>query len=91
MFEASDFDDPTLSPDGRTIALSSNRIRFWNLHLLHLETLELSALTTAEETDLHPIFFPGGRWIASQRQEGGDLDWDVINVDGTCLRNLTQT
>lgn|GEM_PF-5751613 len=60
MFEASDFDDPALSPDGRTIALSSNRIRFWSLHLLHLETLGLSVLTTAEETDLYPIFSPGG-------------------------------
>ncbi|HAA75622.1 TPA: hypothetical protein DCE37_10920 [Candidatus Latescibacteria bacterium] len=60
VFEASDFDDPALSPDGRTIALSSNRIRFWSLHLLHLETLGLSVLTTAEETDLYPIFSPGG-------------------------------
>ena len=91
--DGADYQDPTFSPDGRSVAIASNRSGQWNIHVLNVGTLGLGVVATSETIDFEPTFSPDGRKIAFQRQLTNDLDWEifVMNIDGSGVRNLTES
>jgi TolB protein len=54
---------PAISPDGRTLAFSSNQGGQWDLYTLNLASGELTRLTNTPEYDGAPSWSPDGQWI----------------------------
>ena len=61
-----DWDDitPAASPDGETIAFSSNRGGFWDLYSLNLADGEVRQLTDTPEYEGAPTWSPDGSFLA---------------------------
>ncbi|NMC14971.1 MAG: hypothetical protein GYA34_19055 [Chloroflexi bacterium] len=55
---------PSVSPDGKYLAFSSNRNGHWDLYQMNLSTGEIIQLTATPEYDSHPSWSPDGRWMA---------------------------
>lgn len=54
---------PATSPDGKSLAFSSNRSGQWDLYRMDLATGEVSRLTHTPEFDASPSWSPDGQWI----------------------------
>jgi len=61
----SDDIDPSVSPDGKKIAFSSQREGFWDLYILDLQT---------SQYDGSPTWSPDGQWLAYESYAKGNLD-----------------
>lgn len=64
---------PAWSPDGRTIAFSSNREGNFNIYLLRIKDSRITQLTFSEEDETEPAWYPDGRHVAFTRDMGGFL------------------
>ena len=71
-----DWDDitPAPSPDGETIAFTSNRSGFWDLYLLEVSTGEITQLTDTPDYESSPTFSPDGSFIAYESYINENLD-----------------
>src|SRR6185503_15888164 len=79
----------TVSPDGRYIVLSSDRIGTFNLWRVEMNGGELVRLTDGE--DVSPRFSPDGQWVVFQRgYPTGARIWRVPRDGGEAV-SLTQT
>lgn len=89
-----DWDDlhPAFSPDGTSLAFSSNRSGFWDLYLMNLSTGEVTQLTDDPDYDGHPSFSPDGRWLVYEHyvnstgtngSNNGNLELFIRPVDGS--------
>ena len=82
---------PDFSPDGRTIAFTSNRDRQGEIYVMRANGESPRRLTRRPGDDWAPDFSPDGRRIAFTqlaRSTAGGTVW-VMNADGTRLRRLT--
>jgi Tol biopolymer transport system component len=83
---------PDFSPDGRTIAFTSNRDRQGEIYVMRAGGGGLKRLTRRPGDDWAPDFSPDGRLIAftqlAQSFAGGTI-W-VMNADGSGQRKLTE-
>jgi len=80
---------PAVSPDGRWIAFSFDPVDGpASIHLARIDGSHATAITTppagAEDGDWFPTFSPDGSQVAFQR----DHALEVVNVDGTGLRQI---
>lgn len=73
--------DIAWSPDGKTLAYSSNRDGGYRLYKVDVATKQTLQLTRGSSTDTDPLFSPDGKWIAFRRGPQTAL-W-VIKSDGT--------
>ncbi len=64
---------PVWSPDGRTIAFSSNREGHFNIYLYSLEDSRTTRLTFSEQDEIEPAWYPDGEHVAFTRDMGGFL------------------
>jgi len=55
---------PSLSPDGRWLAFSSNRSGPWDIYILDLHNGELTRLTESQQFESSPSWSPDGNLIA---------------------------
>lgn len=55
---------PAVSPDGRWIAFTSNRERYWDLYVLSLQDGRITPLTRSPQYDGAPTWSPDGKWLA---------------------------
>jgi TolB protein len=81
---AGDWQDitPSVSPNGSTVAFSSNREGHWDLYLLDLTTGETSQLTNTPEYESGPTWSPDGLWLAYETYRDGDLEIYIRPVAG---------
>lgn len=83
----------TWAPDGATIALLSDREDDEDVYVIDATGENLTRLTEFANDELHPMFSLDGTKILfiSQADESavdGELDWWIMNVDGSDLRRF---
>jgi TolB protein len=66
--------DPSVSPDGKQLAFSSDRSGYWEIYLLDLRTDELTQFTHSNTYDGAPSWSPDGQFIVYQTLDGNNLD-----------------
>jgi Tol biopolymer transport system component len=64
---------PVWSPDGRTIAFSSNREGNFDIYLYSLDDSRITQLTFSEQDEMEPAWYPDGVHVAFTRDMGGFL------------------
>lgn len=79
--------DPSISPDGKTIAFASNRDGQWDLYTMNLASGETSRLTETPEYDGAPDWSPDSRWMVHETyvsdEGGGNLELFIRPVDNS--------
>src|SRR5437868_1780837 len=83
----------TWSPDGKSIAFSSNMSGRNNLWLVPAEGGFPVQLTVSDQRQSSAAWSPDGKWIAYQSDYDGDEQWDIFLVSPKTGKvvNLTQT
>ena len=78
-----DWDDilPAHSPDGETLAFTSNRNGFWDLYLLDLNSGDVRQLTDTPEYEGAPTWSPDGSFMAFEAYEEDNLNIIVGPAD----------
>ncbi len=79
---------PSLSPDHRQIAFSSNRDGQWDLYLLDLITADLTRLTDTPEYDAAPHFSPDGQYIVHESYIEGNLEIMIQAINNSELEPI---
>lgn len=72
---------PCFSPDGRTVAFSSDRGGSWDLWLTTLDGGHARQLTNGPSQDIHPSFSPDGRRIVYSSWGARSGQWELWVVD----------
>ena len=78
-----------VSPDGRRLAVNSNRSAFLDLWTLPSEGGEMRPLTNDPAPDWVPSWSPDGREIAFYSGRAGNRDIFIMPSDGGAVRQLT--
>ena len=78
-----------LSPDGRTLAVSSDRNGNPDLWLMPADGGEMRAITTDPTPDWGPSWSPDGKQMAFYAYRSGNRDVWVLPLDGGPARQLT--
>jgi len=83
----------TWSPDGNSIAFTSNMSGRNNLWIVPSDGGYPVQLTVSDQRQHSPAWSPDGKWIAYQSDHDGDEQWDVFLVSPKTGKvvNLTQT
>ena len=79
----------TWSPDGRSIAYSSNRDGDPYIYVMDVRTNTHRQLTFHDSRDLSPSWSPNGKWIAFISERAGNRDIYRMDVNGGNVRRLT--
>ncbi len=80
---------PCWSPDGRRIAVMSNRDQNWEIYTMSPKGIEDERLTFHPKQDTWPAWSPDGKSIAFVSDRGASEDLYVMDADGKNLRALT--
>jgi len=68
-----DYDDPSISPDGRKIAYCANQSGVWEIYILDLLSDSESQLTHSGSYACSPNWSPDGQWLAYEQMVGDKL------------------
>lgn len=79
------------SPDGRKIALQSERDGNPEIYITDADGSNWIRLTNDDGDDMRPDWSPDGKRIAFNSNRDGNWEIYIINVDGTGLTRLTKT
>jgi Tol biopolymer transport system component len=84
---------PAWSPDGKSIAFSSNRTGTGDIYVMNADGSNARRLTTDPGVDDWPAWSPDGTMIAFQRSALNDAPAEiwVMNADGTNQVNITKS
>jgi len=81
--------DPSLSPDGNTIAFSSDQSGSFDIWVVDVGGGPPRPITAEKVEERHPSWFPDGRRLAYAREEGGRRSiWEVPVSGGGVARPL---
>lgn len=84
--------DPAWSPDGKSIAFTSDRDGNTEIYIMNADGTDQTRVTNSPENEHHPEWSPDGkRIIFSRTLEDKTSDLFVINVDGSGTTRLTST
>jgi len=83
--------NPSISPDGRYLAYSSNADGDDEIYLLDLTNKLTTKLTNNTASDDYPAFSPGGTHIAYSSNITGDYDICMMDIFGQGTINLTNS
>ncbi len=76
------------SPDGKTLALTSNRDGNWEIYLMSFPSQEMKRLTTSSAEDAWPNWTPDGKQIVFMSTRDGYPQLYRMNVDGSNVTRL---
>jgi len=77
------------SPDGRTIAFSSDRDGNFEIYVMNADGSNPIRLTYDDAADLYPGWSPDGRKITFESDRDGNSEIYVMNADGSSPVNVT--
>jgi TolB protein len=85
-----------MSPDGKQLALISNRDGNYDLYVVSLDGTEPVRLTSTPYAEMNPSWSPDGQWIAfasavTFQEDYTNFDIFIIQPNGENMRKLTQT
>jgi TolB protein len=83
--------DPAWSPDGRTLAFTSDRAGNPEIYTMSADGSGVTRLTTDAAADYEPAWSPDGRRIAFASTRSGNAEIYVMNADGTSPVRLTNS
>ena len=83
--------EPSVSPDGRKIAFSSDRSGRPMIYIMNADGSGAKRLTFAGYYNSSPSWSPDGKWIAFSSYQRGYNDIFVIRPNGTGLKRLTSS
>lgn len=81
--------EPAISPDGRKLAFSSDRLRKPMIFIKDLATKATTRITHAGEYNATPVWSPDGKKIAFAAQDKGHFDIFIMDSDGMKIARLT--
>ena len=82
--------NPVWSPDGSTIAYSSNISGSWGIWTVNRDGASSTQLTTTPgKNQLGPSFSPDGKWIVYTSNVSGNYDIWIMKADGSAQTQLT--
>ncbi len=79
----------TWSPDGRSIAYSSNRNGDPDIYVMDVKTDTHRRLTFDDGRDWWPSWSPNGKWIAFASNRAGEIDLYRMDANGENVKRLT--
>ena len=79
----------TWSPDGRSIAYSSNRNGGPDIYVMDVRTNTHRRLTFDNGRDWWPAWSPNGKWIAFASNRAGEIDLYRMDANGENVMRLT--
>ena len=80
---------PSLSPDSREIAFTSDRDGNPEIYVMNADGGAVRRLTDSPANDEYPAWSPDGQWIAFQSDRDGNRDVYIARPDGGDVRRLT--
>ena len=81
---------PVWSPDGTTIAFSSNLSGNWGIWTMSADGSAATQLTsTPGKNQFGPSYSPDGKWIAYTSNRSGNYDLWIMKADGSAQTQLT--
>jgi TolB protein len=73
--------NPAISPDGQTVAFSSNRNGYWDLYLLNLASGGISRLTDTLTYEAAPSWSPDNKWLAYEAYLNDNLEIEIQSLE----------
>lgn len=83
--------NPTVHPEGKHLAFSTDRWGSRELALYHLETGNIERLTYDQGTSTHPQYSPDGKSIAFLSRRHGQSEIYLLNTSDRTSRRITNT
>ncbi len=81
---------PRISPDGKHMVFTSERVGWWKIWLMDLQQNSFQQLTDSGNAEYAPCWSPDGSRIAFVSSRDGNSEIYVIERDGSKARNLTR-
>lgn len=81
---------PMISPDGKMVVFTSERVGWWKIWTMNLETNEVKQLTNQGSADYSPTWSPDGSQIVFTSSRDGNQEIYVMNKDGSNKVNITK-
>ncbi len=82
---------PMISPDGKQLVFTSERIGWWKIWKMDLATKELKQLTFNGSAAYSPNWSPNSKRIVYTSQENGNQEIFTMNEDGSEKQNITNS
>lgn len=82
---------PMISPDGKMVVFTSERVGWWKIWTMNLETNEFRQLTNKSSADYSPAWSPDSRQIVFTSSRDGNQEIYTMNRDGSNKVNVTQS
>jgi TolB protein len=71
---------PAISPDGQTVAFTSNRSGYWDIYLLDLGTSGITRLTDTLAYEGSPAWSPDNKWLVYETYINNNLEIKIQSV-----------
>ncbi len=81
---------PMLSPDGKFMVFTSERVGWWKIWLLDLEKNSFKQLTNSSSAEYGPYWSPDGNKIVFVSGRDGNDDIYVMDKDGSNIKNISK-
>lgn len=81
--------EPTVSPDGRKVAFSSDRAGRTMIYVMDASGANVKRVTFAGQFNASPSWSPDGKKLAFAGQTGSNFDIFIMDVDGQNMKRLT--
>jgi TolB protein len=80
---------PMLSPDGKRIVFTSERVGWWKIWLMDIGSEKFTQLTDSSSAEYSPSWSPDGKKIVFVSERDGNAEIYVMNPDSSGLVNIT--
>ncbi len=73
--------NPAISPDGNSVAFTSNRSGYWDIYLLDLDSGGITRLTDTLAYDGAPSWSPDNQWLVYETYINDNLEINIQSVN----------